>query len=50
MVKVEFEFKDEYSHGKWIKNTGVYEDLKQCYEMNGFGIDCEYHIISVKEI
>lgn len=50
MVKVEFEFRDEYSNGRWIKNTGIYEDLRQCYEINGLGIDCEYRIISVQEV
>lgn len=50
MVKVEFEFRDEYSNGRWIKNKGIYEDLRQCYELNGLGVDCEYKIISIEEV
>lgn len=50
MVRVVFEFKDSYTHGKFVCRQGTYESLDKCIEMNGLGKDCEYRIISVEEI
>lgn len=47
MVKVTFEYCDKYSYPKWNKQTGVYSSVEECILLNGLGIDCEYHILSV---
>ena len=50
MVKVEFEYRDEYSRGKWNKQSCVVSSVQECKKIYGLGIDCEYRIISVEEI
>ena len=50
MVKVEFEYRDEYSRGKWNKQSCVVSSVQECKKIYGLGIDCEYRIISVTEI
>lgn len=54
--EIEFEYKDEYSHGKWnsqsctLSGGSKYEAVKKCIELYGLGIDCEYRIVSVNEV
>lgn len=50
MVKVEFEYRDAYSRGKWNKQSCVVSSVQECKKIYGLGIDCEYKIISVTEI
>ena len=50
MVKVEFEYMDNYSHGKWNKQTCVVDSVRECKELYGLGVDCEYRIINVEEV
>lgn len=50
MLKIIFEYRDDYSHGKWNEQTCVVSSFKKCIEIYGLGIDCEYRIISVEEI
>lgn len=50
MLKITFEYKDKYSHDKWNKQSCVVSSLKECIETYGLGKDCEYHILSVKEV
>lgn len=49
MVKVKFEYKDEYSRGKWLEQECVVSSVEECKRIYGLGIDCEYRIISVEE-
>lgn len=49
MVKVKFEYKDEYSRGEWREQECIVSSVKECKEIYGLGIDCEYRIISVEE-
>ena len=49
MLRVEFEYRDEYSNGKWIKQECIVSSLKECKEI--YGLDyCEYRIIKIEEI
>ena len=50
MKEITFEYKDEYSHGKWSKQTCIVSSVKECIELYGLGIDCEYRIVDVKEV
>lgn len=50
MVKVEFEYKDDFSNGKWNSQTCVVSSVAECKKIYGLGIDCEYRIISVEEV
>ena len=50
MLHIVFEYRDEYSHGKWNRQECYCSSLKQCIEWYGLGIDCEYRIISVEEV
>ena len=50
MVDIEFEYKDEYSKGKWNKQSCRVSSVEECKKIYGLGIDCEYRIISVKEV
>jgi hypothetical protein len=50
MVKIEFEYKDELSRGKWNKQSCVVSSVEECKKIYGLGVDCEYRIISVEEV
>ena len=50
MKHIVFIYKDRYTNGKWIEQECTMESVKQCIEMYGLGVDCEYHIISVEEV
>ncbi len=50
MLKIKFKYKDEYSNGEWKEQECIVRSLKECKELYGLGIDCEYQIISIEEI
>ncbi len=50
MVKVEFEFRDKYTNGKWVKQSCIVSSVAECKRIYGLGVDCEYKIISVEEV
>jgi hypothetical protein len=50
MVQVIFEFKDEYTHGRWQRQSCTVESLDECIEHYGLGRDCEYRIIDIQEV
>lgn len=50
MVKIEFEYKDKYSKGKWNKQSCMVSSVEECKRIYGLGVDCEYRIISVEEV
>lgn len=50
MLKITFEFKDDWSHGEWRERTCIMSSVERCKEIYGLGIDCEYRIISVEEL
>ena len=50
MVKVKFEYRDEWSRGKWNEQECIVSSVQECIKIYGLGIDCEYRIISVEEV
>ena len=50
MVKIEFEYKDEMSRGKWNKQSCVCSSVEECIKWYGLGIDCEYRILSITPV
>ena len=50
MVAIEFEYRDQYTNGQWSKQSCVMQSVAECIKWYGLGIDCEYRIISVKEV
>lgn len=50
MVQVIFEFKDEYTHGQWHRQSCTVKSIDECIEMYGLGRDCEYRIIDIQEV
>ena len=50
MLEITFEYRDEWSKGEWRKQTCVAESIKECKEIYGLGVDCEYRILSVLEV
>ena len=49
MVKVKFEYCDDYSNGEWREQECVVNSVEECKKLYGLGIDCEYRIISVEK-
>lgn len=50
MVEVVFEYCDRYSNGRWNKQSCIVSSVNECIRIYGLGVDCDYHILSVKEI
>ena len=50
MVKVKFEYRDDYSRGERNEQECVVRSVEECKKLYGLGIDCEYKIISVEEV
>ena len=50
MLEITFEYKDPYTHGKWNTQSCIMRSVDECKKFYGLGIDCEYRIISVKEV
>lgn len=50
MFEIEFEYKDKYTNGKWNKQSCIMSSVEECKRIYGLGVDCEYRIISVKEV
>lgn len=50
MVKIKFEYKDQYTNGKWNEQECIVNSLQECKELYGLGIDCDYRIVSVAEL
>lgn len=49
MVKVVFEYKDEYTHGEWRRQECVVRSEQECISI--YGLDkIEYKIISVEGV
>ena len=50
MLEIKFEYADKMSGWKWREQTCICSSVKQCKEWYGLGVDCEYRIISIKEV
>lgn len=50
MLHIRFKYRDNYSNGEWREQECIVRSLKECKELYGLGIDCEYQIIEIKEV
>lgn len=50
MLKIEFEYRDEYTNGRWSKQSCVMRSIAECKQFYGLGVDCEYRITKVEEV
>lgn len=50
MVRVVFEYQDEYNYPNWSEQECVCSSVEECKKFYGLGIDCEYRIIKVEEV
>lgn len=50
MLRIKFEYRDDYSNGKWNQQECVCDSVADCKKLYGLGVDCEYRIISVEKI
>jgi len=50
MLKIKFKYRDDYSHGEWREQMCIVDSVKECIEIYGLGIDCEYEIISIERV
>lgn len=50
MLKIDFEFKDQFTNGEWHKQSCIMESVSKCIDFYGLGVDCEYRIVKVEEV
>lgn len=50
MLRIEFEYKDKYTNGKWNQQSCVVGSIEECKRLYGLGVDCDYRIIKVEEV
>lgn len=50
MIKVKFEYCDEYSKGNWNQQECIVSSIEECKRIYGLGIDCDYRILSVEKV
>jgi len=50
MVKVEFEYRDQYTNGRWAKQSCIVSSVEECKKIYGLGVDCEYKITKVEQV
>ena len=50
MFDIVFEYRDEMSGWKWRRQSCRMSSVSECKKIYGLGVDCDYRIISVKEV
>jgi hypothetical protein len=50
MLEIEFEYCDQYTDGKWNHQFCRVSSVAECKRIYGLGVDCDYRIISIKEV
>lgn len=50
LLKITFQYMDDFSNGKWKEQECVCSSIKECKELYGLGIDCSYKIVKVEEL
>lgn len=50
MLEIKFKYRDALSNWEWREQICVVSSVKECIKLYGLGIDCDYQIISIKEI
>ena len=48
-VKIVFKYRDEMSNWEWRKQRCIMSSVEECMKFYGFGVNCDYQILSVKE-
>ena len=47
---IKFKYKDRYTNGEWNEQECNVRSIKECKELYGLGIDCEYQILEISEL
>lgn len=50
MLRIKFEYRDQYTNGCWNKQECIMQSVSECIRMYGLGVDCEYRIVSVEDL
>lgn len=50
MKHIVFKYKDRFTNGKWNTQTCTMHSVSECIRVYGLGVDCEYEIVSVKDL
>lgn len=50
MLHIKFEYRDDLSYPEWKEQECIVNSIEECKELYGLDIDCEYRIISIKEV
>ena len=50
MLHIKFKYRDSYSNWEWREQECFMSSVKECKEVYGLGVDCDYEIISVEEV
>lgn len=50
MYEIEFRYADAMSNWEWRRQRCVVSSVAECKRIYGLGVDCEYEILSVKEV
>ena len=50
MLKIDFEYRDRYTNGRWNNQSCVVSSVEECKRIYGLGVDCEYKILSVEKV
>lgn len=50
MLHIKFKYRDSLSNWQWQEQECVVSSIEECKRIYGLGVDCEYHIISVREV
>lgn len=50
MLEIVFEYADSMSNWEWRKQSCVVSSVEECKKIYGLGVDCDYRILSVKEV
>lgn len=50
MLRITFEYRDQYTNGGWSKQSCTMPSIAECIKFYGLGVDCEYRILDVQEV
>ena len=50
MLLIKFKYRDQMSNWEWREQECVCSSVKECKDLYGLGIDCDYKIVSVEEV
>lgn len=50
MLEITFKYRDAMSNWKWRIQSCVVSSVAECEKIYGLGVDCDYEILSVKDL